>query len=87
MPIHIDLAPTLEELDLVAVEVNEGWTLIRRRQFIDLFIKQEPYSSVEVFHHYRSGKTIVRIFGQTAVIQGGTINSIVKNVFLRKPCF
>ena len=29
----------------------------------------------------------MRIFGQTAVIQGGTIDSTVKNVFLRKPCF
>ena len=58
MPLHIDLAPTLEELDLVAVEVNEGWTVVRRRQFIDLFIKQEPYSSVEVFHHYQSGVSV-----------------------------
>ena len=58
MPLHIDLAPTLKELDLVAVEVNEGWTVVRRRQFIDLFIKQEPYSSVEVFHHYQSGVSV-----------------------------
>ena len=42
---------------------------------------------MEVFHHYQSGRTVVRIFGQTAVVQGGTINSTVKNVFLRKPCF
>ena len=55
MPIHIDLAPTLEKLDLVVVDLNEGWTVIRRRTFIDLFIGEEPYSSVDVFHHDPSG--------------------------------
>ena len=32
-------------------------------------------------------KTVVRIFGQTALIRGGKINEIVKHVFLKKPCF
>ena len=52
MTLHAGLASTFEKLDLVAIDVNEGWTIIRRRLFIDLFIKEEPFSSVEVFHHY-----------------------------------
>ena len=55
MPLHPDLASMLEKLDLVAVDVNEGWTVIRRRMFIDLFIGEKPYSSLEVFHHHSSG--------------------------------
>ena len=56
---HPDLSSILEKLDLVAVNVNEGWTVIRRRMFIDLFIGEEPYSSMEVFHHYRSGVSML----------------------------
>ena len=52
MTFHADLASTFEKLDLVAIDVNEGWTIIRRRLFIDLFIKEEPFSSVEILHHY-----------------------------------
>ena len=52
MTLHADLTSTLEKLDLVAIDVNEGWTIIRRRLFIDLFIKEEPFSSVEVLYHY-----------------------------------
>ena len=52
MTFHADLASTFEKLDLVAIDVNEGWTVIRRRLFIDLFIKEEPFSSVEILHHY-----------------------------------
>ena len=52
MTSRADLASTFEKLDLVAIDVNEGWTIIRRRLFIDLFMKEEPFSSVEILHHY-----------------------------------
>ena len=32
-------------------------------------------------------KTVVRIFGQTAVVKGGALSDVVKNVFRKKPCF
>lgn len=87
MTLHADLTSTLEKLDLVAIDVNEGWTIIRRRLFIDLFIKEEPFSSVEVLYHYPTQKIVVRIFGQTTLVKGGTLSDIVQNVFRKKPCF
>lgn len=43
--------PLLEELNLVTFLVNEGWMIIRRREYIDLFIEKEPYNSVTVLFH------------------------------------
>ena len=54
MTLNEDLASTFKKLDLVAVDVNEGWTVIQKRRYIDLFVKEEPFSSVEVFYHYKT---------------------------------
>ena len=43
--------PVLKEHNLVAFVVNEGWVLIRRRDYIDLFIDREPYNSVNILFH------------------------------------
>ena len=43
--------PLLEEHNLVTFLVNEGWMIIRRREYIDLFIEKEPYNSVTVLFH------------------------------------
>ena len=32
-------------------------------------------------------RTLVRIFGSTALVKGGTLSEIVQNVFRKKPCF
>ena len=32
-------------------------------------------------------KTVVRIFGQTTLVKGGTLSDIVQSVFRKKPCF
>ena len=45
------LRPLLNKYNLMAFLANEGWILIRRKCYIDLFIKDEPYSSVEVLFH------------------------------------
>ena len=65
MNFNADLASTFEKLDLVAIDVNEGWTIIRRRLFIDLFMREEPFSSVEILHHY---PTKVRKFRKFKVV-------------------
>ena len=51
MSLPEDIMPLLKELGLEAVIVNEGWILIRRKTYIDFFIEDQPYNSVEVFLH------------------------------------
>ena len=51
MSLPEDIMPLLRELGLEAVIVNEGWILIRRKTYIDFFIEDQPYNSVEVFLH------------------------------------
>ena len=45
------LEPILSKHNLVAFITNESWVLIRRRDYIDVFIKDEPYNSVQVLFH------------------------------------
>ena len=45
------IKPLLEEHNLVTFVVNEGWMIIRRREYIDLFIEREPYNSVTILFH------------------------------------
>ena len=42
------LLPVLQEKNLIAFLVNEGWLLIRRKEYIDVFIEDEPFNSVQV---------------------------------------
>ena len=51
MSLSNELLPLLKEYDLMALIVNEGWVLVRRKNFIDLFIDDQPYNSVEVLLH------------------------------------
>ena len=51
MSLSNEILPLLKEHDLMAFIVNEGWILIRRKNYIDLFIDDQPYSSVEVLLH------------------------------------
>ena len=45
------LEPVLKKHNLVAFIVNMGWVLIRRREYIDIYIQNEPYNSVQVLFH------------------------------------
>ena len=45
------LEPILAKHNLVAFITNESWVLIRRRDYIDVFIKDQPYNSVQVLFH------------------------------------
>ena len=46
-----ELEPVLSRHNLVAFITNECWVLIRRRDYIDVFIKDQPYNSVQVLFH------------------------------------
>ena len=48
------IRPLLKKHNLVAFVANEGWVLIRRKSYIDLYIKDEPYSSVEIMYQTES---------------------------------
>ena len=48
MSLSGELLKILKEHDLMAFIVNEGWILIRRKNYVDLFIDDQPYNSVEV---------------------------------------
>ena len=51
MAIPTTLMPLLKEYNLVAFLVNEDWILIRRKTYLDIFVEDQPYSSVEVLLH------------------------------------
>ena len=51
MAIPLKLIPLLKEFNLVAFLVNEDWILIRRKIYLDIFVEDQPYSSVEVLMH------------------------------------
>ena len=42
------LEPVLKKHKLVAFLINMDWVLIRRKAYIDVFIKGQPYNSVQV---------------------------------------
>ena len=42
------LDPMLKKHNLIAFLINMGWVLIRRREYIDAFIHNQPYNSVQV---------------------------------------
>ena len=41
----------LKEQNLIAFIINQGWLLIRRKDYIDVFIQNQPYNSVQVLFH------------------------------------
>ena len=45
------LEPVLKKHNLVAFFINMGWVLIRRREYIDVYIQNEPYNSVQILFH------------------------------------
>ena len=59
MSIPTTLMPLLKEYNLVAFLVNEDWILIRRKTYLDIFVEDQPYCSVEVLLH---SLTLVRSF-------------------------
>ena len=48
------IEPVLKKHRLVAFLVNDGWLLIRRKKYIDMYIQKEPFNSVEVLFHIAS---------------------------------
>ena len=45
------LEPVLINHNLVAFITNESWVLVRRREYIDAYIDNQPYNSVQVLFH------------------------------------
>ena len=54
MALPKEVWPLLKEQNLVAFAVNEGWVIVRRKTFFDLFIEDQPFNSVEVLFHSAS---------------------------------
>ena len=46
-----NLEPVLIKHNLVAFITNESWVLVRRREYIDAYIDNQPYNSVQVLFH------------------------------------
>ena len=51
MPLPTWLEPLLKRYNLVGFLINDGWLLIRRRNYVDLYIDTQPYNSVTVLIH------------------------------------
>ena len=49
------LEPVLKKHNLVAFLINLDWILIRRKAYIDVFIRSQPYNSVQVLKQYAHG--------------------------------
>ena len=54
MTLPSEIWPLLKKHSLMAYVVNEGWMLIRRKSYIDVYIKEQPYNSVEVLFHMQT---------------------------------
>ena len=48
------VGPLLNKFNLMAFIANEGWIHIRRKSYVDIYIKDEPYTSVEILFHTTS---------------------------------
>ena len=87
MSLPLNVRSLLEQLRLLAMVVNEGWAVIKRREYIDLVIDRQPYNSVEVFYHTVSKRTIVRVWGRTVYDREcSDLAEEVKRAFSTKPC-
>ena len=45
------IEPVLKKHGLVAFLINHGWILIRRKEYIDIYIERQPFNSVEILFH------------------------------------
>ena len=63
MEFKATIEPVLKKYGLVAFLINEGWLLIRRKEYIDIYIQKQPFNSVEVlFHVATKVEVILNIF-------------------------
>ena len=51
MDLKAKIEPVLRKYSLVAFLINHGWLLIRRMEYIDMYIQEEPFNSVEILFH------------------------------------
>ena len=51
MDLRNEIEPVLKKHSLVAFLINDGWLLIRRKEYIDLYIQTQPFNSVEILFH------------------------------------
>ena len=57
-----EIWPLLKKHSLMAYVINEGWMLIRRKSYIDVYIKEQPYNSVEVLFHMKTKVRMLKEF-------------------------
>ena len=78
----------LEPLGLVAVRANSDWIVIRRKEYFDIFLYNEPFTSVEVLWNRAQDTVVARVWGKTMHKTGNAqLAEICTRVFSRKPCF
>ena len=51
MDFKATIEPVLRKHRLVAFLINHGWLLIRRMEYIDMYIQEQPFNSVEILFH------------------------------------
>ena len=49
-----EIQPLLRQFNLVAFVANDDWIVIRRKDYVDLYINSEPFNSVVVLFHVES---------------------------------
>ena len=82
------IEPLLKKHKLVAFLVNDGWLLIRRKEYIDIYIQKQPFSSVEFLFHIATKRIVVRVWGRTVIHeQDGDLTKELERAFSTKPCF
>ena len=87
MSFPFDMMRQLKQLNLLAVVVNEGWALIRRKTYIDLVIDRQPYNSVEVLFHIATKRTVVHVWGRTVYDREcSDLTEEILRAFSTKPC-
>ena len=57
------IEPVLKKHGLVAFLINHGWLLIRRKEYIDIYIQRQPFNSVEVLYHVGMKVKLKSMFG------------------------
>ena len=77
----------LELHRLLAIVVNDCWAVIRRRDYVDLFIQNQPINSVEILFNTVTKRTIVRLWGKTVYDREcSDLAEEIKRAFFYKPC-
>ena len=63
MDFRAEIEPVMKKHGLVAFIINDGWLLIRRKEYIDIYIHKQPFNSVEVLFHVETKVRFISMLG------------------------